>query len=281
MPAREKSIIHRDVTIDGSGTRRWVIDAAECPELRTHRISRLGLDECGTGYERVRVTPSGSFVMACTGGRGRILLDGAWHAVKSGTVCMAPPRVVNAFHASRGARWHFVWVRYEEPRYVQPVVNAASPVRLDEGAESLARSVAGLRDEWEHARDPKLLHHWIELIHAHCRRFAQPWRSNERLAHLWRDVEARPDHAWSIETLAAKAHLSGEHLRRLCLKELGRSPMQHVTYIRMCRAQSMLERSNDKLDVISSALGYHDTPAFIRAFKRWIGRNPTEYRAGE
>jgi AraC-like DNA-binding protein len=68
---------------------------------------------------------------------------------------------------------------------------------------------------------------------------------------LWQEVSADLSAEWSLESLARKLHMSTEHLRRLCARELGRSPMQHLTYMRMQRAQELLEKTTEKLDAVA------------------------------
>lgn len=63
------------------------------------------------------------------------------------------------------------------------------------------------------------------------------------------------------------------------LKELGRTPVQHLTYIRMQRAQHLLETTNDKIEAIAAETGYDGAMVFSRAFKRWLGVTPSDYRA--
>ncbi len=267
-----------ETTIDGANTKRWALNASDCPELSAHRIARIGVDDAAAPYRRVRLYPAGSFLIACFAGRGRVLLDGRWQIIRAGTVCMAPPRVLNAFAAVSGHRWAFAWVRYDEPATVHPLVGAASPVRVRTSAEELRRVIEGLRAEWVGTRDARALHHWIELLHNYTRRLAQPWQVNERLWKLWEWVGKEVSSDWSLESLAARCHMSKENLRRVCLRELGRSPMQQLTYMRMQRAQELLERTSDKLEVIAEAVGYDSALVFSRAFKRWVGCNPSEYR---
>ncbi len=191
---------------------------------------------------------------------------------------MAPPRVLNAFHVSGGQRLAFAWVRYDEQPWVNPLVGAGSPVRTTAGAGEIARIVGGLRAEWEGAHSPRMIHHWVSLLHATAERLAQPWRNNDRLGSLWLEVAASLAGDWSLETLARRAHVSPEHLRRLCLRELGRSPMQHLTSMRIQRAQELLEKTSDKLEAIAPEVGYDSALVFARAFKRWVGLTPSEYR---
>lgn len=267
-----------ETTIDGPRSRRWWIEARDCAELAACRIARLGMDEAHAPYHRVRLQPEGSFFLDCVEGSGRILLDGRWQRLGTGAVCMAPPRVLNAFRAMPGQRWCFAWVRYDEPPWVNPLVGAGSPVRAVRGAGEIARVTAGLRAEWEGARDPKMIHHWVSLLHATTHRLAQPWRNDDRLRALWNEVAADLAGDWSLATLARRAHVSPEHLRRLCVRELGRSPMQHLTAMRIQRAQELLERTTDKLETVAADVGYESALVFSRAFKRWVGLGPSDYR---
>lgn len=268
-----------ETTLDGPRSRRWVVEASECAEMGTHRIARLGMDEALPPYRRVRMTPGGSFMLACLSGTGDILLDGRWQRVKPGMVCLAPPRVLNAFYATGRERWCFAWVRYDEPPFVTPVVGAASPVMLMTQAEDVVRLITGFRAEWQGEREPRMAHHWLELLHGTLRRMASPWRSQEpRVARLWADVEQDLRRDWTLAELAHRSHCSPEHLRRLCMKELGRSPMQHLTCLRMERARQLLEASHDKLEVVAENVGYANGAIFSRVFKRWVGVAPGEYR---
>lgn len=268
----------QDSTIDGPKTLRWVLEAAECKAFAVQRIARLGIDCAVAPYERVRLHPRGSFLMVCVEGSGRVLLDGRWQTIGKGIACMAPPRVPNAFHALPGKNWRFLWLRYEEPVFVAPLVSAASPVKVKVDVDQLLHVWEGLRAEWTFTRDSKALHHWIELVQHHARRLAEPWRRDERLRKLWSKVEQRIAEDWSVATLAHEAHVSEEHFRRLCWKELGRSPIAHLTSLRVQAAQTLLTTTNDKQEVIAKLVGYQSPIAFSRAFKRWVGCFPSEYR---
>ena len=270
-----------ETTIDGPRTQRWVLEASDCPELAACRIARVGLDECATPYTRIRLRPAGSFFLETSAGEGRILLDGRWQRVKAGALCLAPPRVLNAFHAVPSKRWSLAWVRCDEPPSIQPLVGASSPVRIRSGAGELTRILAGLRAEHEGPRDPRMIHHWVGLLHGSLQRFARPWQGQQRLWKLWEEVGRDPAQDWTLTTLAARVHMSTEHLRRLCLRELGRTPMQQLTSLRIQRAKELLETSDDKLEAIAPMVGYLSALVFSRAFKRWVGLTPTEYRGSK
>lgn len=274
--------IHLDLSetsIDGTGTRLWSLQRADCPELAMHRILHLGMTDAVVPYRRVRLAPTGSFLMVCREGRGQVLLDGRWQTSREGVACLAPPRVLNAFHAVPGVRWRFAWIRYDEPEHVRPLVSAASPVRVRCDSDHLWRILSGLRAEWEDGREQRLLHHWIELAHGEARRIAQPWNVDDRLWSVWDDVSRDMSADWTLEKLATKYRASKEQFRRVCLRDLGRSPMQHLTSLRIERAQHLLAATDDKVESIARQVGFEDASVFSRAFKRWVGRSPARYRA--
>ena len=268
----------QETTVDGARTRRWSLDARQCPELKVHHIAWLGLDTAKAPYRRVRLSPSGSFLLATLEGEGRVWLEGRWQRVGAGSLCLAPPRVLNAFHAGPGKAWRFAWIRYEEGAGTAPLVGADSPLRLTAGAEALGRVLTGLRAEWDGERDAGHLHHWIALAHAHALRAARPWRGDSRIGELWAVVGRELAADWKLATLAAACRLSAEHLRRVCRRELGRTPMEHVTYMRVQRAQELLMTTEEKLEAIAPRVGYHSAVVLSRAFLRCTGMTPSQYR---
>jgi AraC-like DNA-binding protein len=271
--------IWKETTIDGARTRRWSLDAKQCPELKAVQISWLGIEQVYAPYRRVRLAPSGSYFLGTIEGEGRVWLEGRWQWARPGSLWLAPPGVLNAFHAAPGRPWKIAWVRYEEARGTKPVVGAGSPLRLAQGGAELARVLGGLREEWEGERAPDLLLHWIGLVHGIALRRARPWRSVSRVGELWTKVAQTLATPWKLTSLAAAGGVSTEHLRRLCRQELGRTPMEHVTYMRVQRAQELLVASGDKLEAIAPLVGYRSAEVFSRAFVRCTGLTPSAYRA--
>lgn len=270
--------LHRDSTVDGARSRRWILEAKECSELAVRRMARLGIDEARAPYCRVRLQPTGSFFLAVLEGEGRVLLEGRWQRIGPGMMCLAPPRVLNALVAVPGRRWVFAWVRYDEPSWVSPLVGASSPLCVRAGAEEFGHVLRGLRREWDAERDAAQLHHWVSLLHGLALRAARPWHGESRVRQLWEVVANDLARDWKLSSLAERCHLSTEHLRRLCRREFGRTPMEHVTYMRIRRAEGLLETTEHKLEHIAAAVGYRSNDVFTRAFVRCVGVTPSHYR---
>jgi AraC-like DNA-binding protein len=81
----------------------------------------------------------------------------------------------------------------------------------------------------------------------------------------------------SLELGAEIAETSPRTLRRW-LAELGTSWMQVRDRVRFEACEEMIRQPSLKLADIASELGYSDQAAFTRAFHRWTGESPNDYR---
>ena len=273
-----KSTRYQVVRADVSDLRGWMQDGPVCALLGQHHISHCGIMKAVPPFEIVRTNQSGTFMLACLEGEGVILADGQWKRIRAGQACLLPPFVMNALKCLSGKPWSFAWVRYREARETRPILSSISPVTGNFENAPLKAAIEGLHAESVSESGPSALHHWSELVHHYVLRFAQPHTTDDRLWRVWQRVETDLARPWSLEELAAIACLSGEHLRRLCRKDLGRSPMQHLTHLRLQRARRLLSITDDKVEVIARAVGFESAFTFSNTFYKWIGWRPSEFR---
>lgn len=258
--------------------RDWLTRAPVCAALGQHQIAHVGVAEASSPYRMVRTRQSGTYLLACFGGEGRILVDGRWQRCRAGTACLLPPHILNAFQAVPGSVWKFCWVRYQQLPEQRPIAANASPVLAKFDATPLRSALLGLHAECEGPASPAAIHHWVELVQTYVLRFARPRPVDDRLWRVWEKVAAALGEEWSLQRLAREAHVSGEHLRRLCRGQIGRSPMHQVTYLRMKKAADLLATTSDKIETIAQAVGYQNPFVFSNTFKKWIGWRPSEHR---
>ncbi|MGN6554708.1 MAG: AraC family transcriptional regulator [Verrucomicrobiota bacterium] len=249
-----------------------------CKSLSQHQMIHIGIQETVSPYRIVRTKQSTTYFLACIGGKGKVLIDGSWRICKEGYACLLPAHTLNAFEAVDKQTWQFCWVCYQRPLEQRPFADASVPVMAQFNASPLRCAIQGLMDECSGIAQANLIQEWTDLVHAYVLRFIHPTDQPDTLKLLWDRVASSLGDEWSLSRLAHESGYSKEHLRRLCRRLLGRSPMHQVTYLRMRKATELLKNSQHTLDAVAHEVGYHNQFVFSNAFTKWIGWRPSEYR---
>ncbi len=99
-----------------------------------------------------------------------------------------------------------------------------------------------------------------------------------RVSMRVRDILSNQDqHHLGIEAVADQLCISDRTLKRQLAAE-GTSFSTIVDEVRYRRATSLLSSTDYSLEQIADELGYSDVANFSRAFKRWSGRSPSNWR---
>lgn len=83
----------------------------------------------------------------------------------------------------------------------------------------------------------------------------------------------------SRESIAARFHISPNHLSRLFRQQGHMTLADYMTWVRMERAKFMLKKYQFRLCDVSTRCGYQDVNYFCRVFKTRTGMTPSQYRA--
>ncbi len=268
-----------EIQIIGKRTREWIVAAETCPLLRGHRISAVGISEALPDFRFVRNKPEMSVVMACGAGRGLALVEGESRNFQRGMAYLMPPRVRHGYEAAGRAAWRVCWVCYVQPVDQTPVISAEEPRLVRADTVPLEAAIRGLYRETMGPGAAGIQKLYVELVHEHSLRIARHAHAPDRLWKLWTRVEANLARGWTLEGLAREGGMSVELLRMLSHQSNGRSPMKHLTFLRMQSAAVTLASTGMKVSAVAETVGYGDPFAFSVAFKRHVGMAPGAYRA--
>jgi transcriptional regulator GlxA family with amidase domain len=82
----------------------------------------------------------------------------------------------------------------------------------------------------------------------------------------------------SVETLAARVHMSARNFSRAFRKELGKTPARFIETLRIDAAARMLEQTGVCIDQAAKECGLGSADSMRRSFLRVRGVTPSEYR---
>jgi len=125
-----------------------------------------------------------------------------------------------------------------------------------------------------------LIHELIRLEQA-TSAVARPLRGGLPAWQQKRVVEFIQEHLAeeiSLNALAELVDLSLYHFARAFKQSFGAPPHHYHMARRMDRARSLLQRSALSVTEIGMQIGFRETSSFTRAFRKFTGLTPTEYR---
>lgn len=267
----------KEIHLLGSKTHEKIVRAEQCPKLFALGIAILGLSRAEYPYSMsTSVNPRG-FSLACIGGQGQILFNDQWEVCRAGEAYLCPDGIPRAYKAAFGPPWEFVWTIFSEPpRWLQKLSMENHHIAFEQ-ALALSSAVEGLYREINGHNDAVLAAQWASLIGSYWASSKQEGTTSGRLQLLWEKVDDHLAHPWTLRELANLAGVSSEHLRRICFSETGRSPMKHLTMLRMRRAEVLLHNRRLKVSAVAEAVGYANPFAFSTTYKKWMGVTPSHH----
>jgi transcriptional regulator GlxA family with amidase domain len=82
----------------------------------------------------------------------------------------------------------------------------------------------------------------------------------------------------SVQALADRAAMSVRNFERVFTRELGRTPSQYISNVRVEAVRQQLERTNRGLKQIAVECGFGSADVMRRSFSRIVGVTPNQYR---
>lgn len=147
---------------------------------------------------------------------------------------------------------------------------ASETQRMSVGAEAVIGRladilvIAAMREYLEGVDDTKL--GWLTALQDH------------RIGKSLQLLHENPARHWSLDELATEVGMSRTSFAQHFKKLVGDTPMDYLTEWRMSLAYSRLQLSNDNVLAIALDIGYQSEAAFSRAFKKTIGKRPSDVR---
>ncbi len=101
---------------------------------------------------------------------------------------------------------------------------------------------------------------------------------NELVARVKAELVLIPEVGYpSLDAIATKLHVSGRTLKRH-LKSFNTTYIELLDMVRQLDAEKLLMTTQKNIQSISNLLGYAEPANFTRAFKKWTGETPIQFR---
>ena len=91
-------------------------------------------------------------------------------------------------------------------------------------------------------------------------------------------IHADPARLWTVTELAGRVALSRSAFSGRFRALTGESPMRYVARFRLAHASELLRSTDAPIAAVARSSGYSSEASFSRAFQRWFGTTPGNYR---
>ena len=275
----------RDIVDIGPKCFERFIDSSNAPEISELEIELAGCSNLSGDYTVGRVSPPNHTLFYSIHGQGKFRVPSGEMQLDEGQLIILPAG--QSFEVTIvSEQWDIIWVNLADSERWKSFSKSEAAVLDNAKLEGLHHAMELLyleRDVDSREAAMQLVSRYLYRIidaplsdvHTHDEKER---RQVSRLHSLFSAVEKQLQFNWDMESLSEKAHYSAPHLHRLCLQVFGRSPKQHVIYLRMTRAKSLLQSTQWPVSYIASYVGYANVFTFSKRFKKSTGLSPSAYR---
>lgn len=250
----------------------------ECPRLGELGILNVGMiEEMAPSYYNLMQRKYTVISIGETG-VSEIFVKGKWIPFPENHFKVHSYTQKTGTRAIQGKACTMAWIAFDERRSRELNTQTFSnrPIPLDPTA--ICSAIRMMISELEGPANPSALVNCAELIDIFVGRLLKDKALDPRVSNLIRKLHTSLSYPWSVSEMAKLCHVSDVQLRRLFKRYCNRSPMAHLTQLRLTRAAYLLQETNQTVEWVAHEVGYSDSFAFSVAFKRHFRQSPSVFR---
>ncbi len=261
-------------------TYQEMIDHTRVLALEERGIVQCGIATCREFFSVYRKNQKKHMLLYTVRGRGWLESGSTRYELEPGSLIIVPAGVENGFGMD-DETWQIAWVFLSE-HTDWPMVGKEINYQLTPAPEVMYACIQTLLRSIRLPIDygGKVGEHSVAQLELMLN-MPEPESVSRRqltLRRVFGLVQRQLHKDWSVEQLAALYPCSEAHLFRLTQQQFGRSPMAHLTRMRMEYAARLLRSTEWPIQHIGEIVGYPTSANFSTRFRTWAGMTPREFR---
>ncbi len=171
-----------------------------------------------------------------------------------------------------------LWVDWPEPAYHQQFAAQLPNMRFNQPVNQIRMPASYLNHPLLLA-DPMAFQQALAQCELERIRFSN--NISDIIQRLKTELLLQPYQGYpALEQVAEKLGISSRTLKRR-LQELDSSFLQVLDQVKQQDAEQLLSNTEMDIQQVASTLGYENPTNFTRAFKKWTGTTPSEFKSGQ
>jgi AraC-like DNA-binding protein/quercetin dioxygenase-like cupin family protein len=266
--------------------RQIPVHSEHLAPLRERDVLRGGLSEIRRPAVIHRPRHNFHWVVYSLRGAARVEREGRQLRLKKGQLWLVPAGSEYTCRPEEGG-WEYMWFHLADSSmwaHLHDLDSRSIAPGLPTRTLLVMEAILGETTIYQLRDSPQMLRASAEIVAIwivrRLKAQADPRLERIRLelTALWRKVGERPARSWRAPGLAEALGVSVPQLHRYTAAIHNQSPMGMVRRIRMSQAEELLLGTDHPLKHIAAAVGYETPFSFSKAFRRYAGCSPREFR---
>lgn len=249
-------------------------------------LYELGTYACESGYSFEHYTVNRCILHFIVKGKGRLVLDGHTYIVQEHQAFLIPENTRAFYQADEDDPWEYVWFHIGGPKVTSILkeagINYDNPIFTP---LACAKEIEDLAFDTLHNYEREYycignIYKIFDYMVANSKDRVENTISNSLLyvKKVIAFIQLKYPEPIKIESIANACGLNRSYLTRLFKEATGYSLQEYLLIYRMKVASMLLLNTDLTVQAIAGQVGYSDAFTFTKAFKRHIGKSPSDYR---
>lgn len=205
-------------------------------------------------------------------GSGSMTVGNETHPYTDTTVLLCPPGLPHSKVSESGFTDYYF-------RFTGCDLPPCAYVVQDSYDRRLLRLLQVLHSTYYEGNSPAVCDHLMEAILGLLKPMLGGSTVSEYVQMLrQRIAEGYTDPDFSLAAAMASAPLNRDHLRRLFVQQLGQTPHEYLTALRIDKAKLLLSQGNTTVSDVAYRCGFYDRLYFSKVFRKATGVTPSQWR---
>lgn len=249
-------------------------------------LYELGTCACEPGYSYEHYVVKRCILHFIIRGKGRLVLDGHQYMVGAHQAFLIPENARAFYQADEQDPWEYVWFHIGGPRVVSILKEAGisydnpifTPLACSKEIEELAFDTLHNYEREYYCIGN--LYKIFDYMVTNSKDRVENTISNSLLyvKKVIAFIQLKYAEPIKIESIAYACGLNRSYLTRLFKEATGYSLQEYLLTYRMKAASKLLSDTDLTVQAVAGQVGYSDAFTFAKAFKRHIGKSPSDYR---
>lgn len=249
-------------------------------------LYELGQNKCLPLYSYEHFVKNRIILHFIVKGKGILRINNRQYSIHEHQVFLIPDNTRAFYQADKDDPWEYIWFHIGGPKIPLILKEAGltashpvyTPLKCADVIEDLARDILEnyTRQYYCVGTLYKICDYMIE--NSSYREEPDIENSLIYVKNVISYIQLKYSEPVKIENIAFALGLNRSYLTRLFKDATGYSLQEYLLTYRMKMAVKMLANSKMSVAQVAANVGYNDTFTFSKAFKRYYGKSPSDYR---